>query len=60
MTAEQVDRDGEQLTRGQAVAADLEEVDEVLEETGGDEKAAEAAFESHDRERTSQHGQPDV
>lgn len=32
---------------GQKVADDMEMVDEVLEETGGDEAAAERAFEEH-------------
>lgn len=36
---------------GQKVADDMDLVDEVLEETGGDETAAEAAFE----ERSAQH-----
>lgn len=32
---------------GQKVADDMEMVDEVLERTGGDEQAAEQAFEEH-------------
>lgn len=32
---------------GQKVSDDEELIDEVLEETGGDEKAAEEAFEEH-------------
>lgn len=32
---------------GQKVADDMEMVDEVLEETGGDEAAAERAFDEH-------------